>query len=181
MGAPKMRKYSPITIYKYLDLPSTQIIQTHTTQKRNTTTPTPPALPTQPKHRHISHTPPVPSGLVNPKPNLLTYSHHTCHSPEPNTYHTLHLQFSPHPPYSSIARLIHYTQHLNHVYHLYTHTPHSLQPHFPRPHHQHFHHPRTLSAYSHHTKTTVHAAQRNHQTHNTWYQDNLTNRPRTTT
>ena len=35
----KMRRYPPSTIYRYLDLPSIQIIQTHNTHRHNTTQP----------------------------------------------------------------------------------------------------------------------------------------------
>ena len=38
LGAPKMRRYPPSTIYRYLDLPSTQIIRIHDSH-RHTTTP----------------------------------------------------------------------------------------------------------------------------------------------
>ena len=38
-GAPKMRRYPPSTIYRYLDLASTQRIQTHNKHRLNTTTP----------------------------------------------------------------------------------------------------------------------------------------------
>ena len=34
---PQMRRYPPSTMYRYLDLPYTQIIQTHHSQRHNTT------------------------------------------------------------------------------------------------------------------------------------------------
>ena len=39
LGAPKIHRYPPGTIYRYLDLPSTQGIQTHNTHIHNTTPP----------------------------------------------------------------------------------------------------------------------------------------------
>ena len=61
-------------------------------------TPTPPTpTPPQPKHRHMPNTPPVPTGLVKPKPNSLIHSPPLHpHRPEPNTYtcHTLHQHLS---------------------------------------------------------------------------------------
>ena len=117
------------TLYRYLNLPSTQIIQTHNTHRHNTT-PHSPTLsqaahpfspntthtPPQPKHRHISHFPHVPPELVKPKPNPVTHSRPTPPTPpEPNTYtcHTLHLHLS--AP-SSLAR--HTTIDIRHDYRL---------------------------------------------------------------
>ena len=56
-----------------------------------------PPTPPQPKHRHMSNTPPVPTGLVKPKPNYLIHSPPLrTHRPEPNTYtcRTLHQHLS---------------------------------------------------------------------------------------
>ena len=80
-----MRRYPPSTIHKYLDLPSTQRIQTHISHRQNTilplltqvqapyplltyTTHSPPTPPTppQPTHRHTSNTPPVPTDSSHP-------------------------------------------------------------------------------------------------------------------
>ena len=99
LGAPQMRRYPPSTIHRYVDLPSTQIIQTHTditpSQPLQTLVqaPSPPTL--QPKHRHTSNPSPVPTGLVKPKPNPLIHS--PCR-PSQNTYtfYTLHQLLIPH-------------------------------------------------------------------------------------
>ena len=137
-----------------------------------------PHTPPQPNHRHMSNTPPVPTGLVKPKPNSLIYSPTLHpHRPEPNTYtcHTLHQHLSQ-------ARHMYYTKHLNHVYHSYTHSP---QPHLTRTAHQHCRHPRTLTLSQHthmqHKQQYMHHSHRNKRTHNIGYYDNLTNRPRTIT
>ena len=58
-----------------------------------------PPTPPQPKHRRMSNTHPVPTGLVKPKPNSLLHSPPLHpHRPEPNTYtcHTLHQHLSLH-------------------------------------------------------------------------------------
>ena len=77
LGSPKMRRYSPFIIYRYMDLQSIQGIQTHNTHLYYTTQPSqtlfqssthsPAALrtPPQPKHRHTSHTSSFPTGLVS--------------------------------------------------------------------------------------------------------------------
>ena len=114
----RLRRNPPSTIYIYLDLPSSQILQTHNTHRHNTTLtsktlaqaahtlspqykPTPP----QPKHRHISHFPHIPPELGKLKPNPVT-PQHLAPRPEPNTYtcHTLHLHLSPH---SSLSLHLH--------------------------------------------------------------------------
>ena len=99
-----MHRYPPRTIYRYLGLPSTQIIWTHNSHKHNTILPlktlvqAPYPIPTYITHttatqihRHTSNTPPVPTGLVKPKPLALSPPLHP-RRPEPNTYtyHTLH-------------------------------------------------------------------------------------------
>ena len=106
----------------------------------------------------MSNTPPVPTGLVKPKPISLIHSPPLHpHRPEPNTYtcHTLHQHLSQ-------ARCLYQTKHLNHVYHSYMHSP---QPHLTRIPRQHCRHPRTLTALTHATQTTVHASQSLQQPH----------------
>ena len=170
------------TIHRYLDLPSTQRIQTHTSHRHNTTPPLPtlvqspthspptPPTPPQPKHRHMSNTHPVPTGLVKPKPKSLIHS--TPFTPTPPRAKHIHL---------SEARHLYYTKHLNHVYYSYTHSP---QPHLTRTPHHHCRHPRTLTLSQHthmqHKQQYMHHSHRNNRTHNIGYYDNLTNRPRTT-
>ena len=121
-----MRRFPPSTIHRYLDLPSTHIIQTHISHRHNATSPlqtlvqapthsppTPPTLP-QPKHRHTSNTPHVLTGLVKPKSNPLIHSltHPSLHPrrSEPNTYtsHTLHqLLFPRNTLIPSMSALLH--------------------------------------------------------------------------
>ena len=127
--------------------------------------PTPPTPPTppQPKHRHTSHTPPVPTGLVKPKPIPLIHS--APSPPSPPLVKAIHI--SHYPPTVLITRttLMHNTSaaldivpeprvpHTCPV--LTTTTPHpSPTPALPSP-----SHPCTLSAYTHATQTTVHASQ----------------------
>ena len=107
------------TMHRYLDLPSTQIIQTHPSHINKATlplptlvhSPTPYPLPTYTTHTHTTvtktqtHVQYSPcSHRVKPKPNPLIHSAPPYpHHPEPTTYtcHTLHLHLSPH---SSQAR-----------------------------------------------------------------------------
>ena len=53
-----MRGYPPSTIYRYLDLPSTQIIQTHNTHRHNST---------QPSHTLAQAAHPLPSNTTATK------------------------------------------------------------------------------------------------------------------
>ena len=143
--APQMCRYPPSTIDRYLDLPSTQKIQTHTSTRHNTTPPLPTLfqapypLPTYTTHTtatktqtHVQHSP-CPHRIGKAQTQ---FSHPFTPSPptplEPNTYtcHTLHQHLSLHP---SQARHLYQKKHLNQVYYSYTHSP---QPHLPRtPHH----------------------------------------------
>ena len=170
-----MRRYPPRTIYRYLDLSSTQIIQTPNSHRFNTTsslqtlvqspTHSPPTRPTpsQPKHRHTSSTPPVPTGLVKPKPNPLIHSPPPLPTP-PRAKH-IHILHTPPTPLIPRITLIHSTSdvldtipepRVPHTCHaLATITPYpSPTPAFPSPSHHHI-----LSAYTHATQTTVHASQ----------------------
>ena len=187
-----MCRYPPSTIHRYLDLPSTQRNQTHTSHRHNTphlsrpwskppnhSPPTPPTPPTppQPKHRHMSNTPPVSTGLVKPKPNSLIHSPPSPPTP-PRAKHIYMSNTPPTPPTSTSYVL---DRHLNHVYHSYTHSP---QPHLTRTPHQHCRHPRTLTLSQHthmqHKQQYMHHSHHNNRTHNIVYYDNLTNRQRTT-
>ena len=115
----RSRRYPPITIYRYLDLPYTEIIQTHNSHRHNTTPPlqtlpkppsllptphSPPTPTTPPQPKHTSNTHLFPTGLVKPKTNPLIYSPPL--RPQPNTYtsHILHQLSSSHAPHSSTAR-----------------------------------------------------------------------------
>ena len=109
-----MCKNPPSTLYRYLDLPSTQSIQTHNTHRHNTTPPsqtqtqasthspsTPPTpTPPQPKHRHISKFPHVPPELVKPRPNSVTHSPPTPPTP-PRAKH-IHMSHTPPTPLTTL-------------------------------------------------------------------------------
>ena len=57
LGAPQMCRYPPSTIHRYLDLPSTQRIQTHTLHRHNTTPPFPTLVQAPyPLSTYTSHT-----------------------------------------------------------------------------------------------------------------------------
>ena len=74
-----------------------------------TNSPPTPSIPPQPKHRQTSHIPPVPTGLVKPKPNpLIHLSPLHPRRPELNTYtsHTLHQHLSSHAPHLSLLSWI---------------------------------------------------------------------------
>ena len=168
-----MRRYPPNTIYRCLDLPSTQIIRTHNSHLHNTTTslqtlvqapnqsPPTPNTPLNPKHRHTHNTSLVPTGLIKRKPNPI------IHSP-PTLPRAKHILISHTPPTLFIPRttLIHSTSAALDTIHeprvpltyssaltTTTHPP-FLTPALPSP-----SHPHTLSAYRHATQTTRHASQ----------------------
>ena len=114
-----MCRYPPITIDRYLDLPSTQRIQIHIPNRHNATpplqtlvqapthsTPTPPT-PSQPKHRHTFNIPPVTSGLVKPKPNPLNHSPPS--PPTPPLAKHIHISHTSPTPLNPSTTLIHIT------------------------------------------------------------------------
>ena len=111
-----MRRYPPSTIYRYLDLSSTQRIRTHNSHRHNTTKPwykhpthSPPTPPPTQTQTHVQP-PPVPTGLVKIKTNRLIHSHHLSLS--------THLSTPPlHPPLH--PPLPHLSTHLS--THLFTH------------------------------------------------------------
>ena len=168
-----MRRNPPSTIYRYLDQPSTQIIQTRNTHRHNTTLPSQilaqGARPLSLNTIHTTATKTQTHILLSPCSSRIGKAQtQSCHPltpntshPDPNTYtcHTLHQHLSPH---SSLTRHQHYPKHLNHVYHPYTHSPH---PHLPRIPRQHCRHPSSLAANTHATQTTVHASQSLQQAH----------------
>ena len=105
-----MCRYRPSTIHRYLDLPSTQRIQTHTSNIHNTT----PPLPTLVQAPY-----PLPTLVQAPYP-LPTYTPHTTatktqthvqHSPCPQRIDKAQAQFShpltPSPPAPPRAKHIH--------------------------------------------------------------------------
>ena len=107
--------------------------------------PTPPS-PSQPKHRHMSNTPPVPRGLVKPKPNSLIHSPPS--PPTPLTSTSPVLDKTPEPRVQLIHALTATTPHPDPT------------PALPSPSHHH-----TLTAHTHATQTTVHASQSPQQPH----------------
>ena len=162
-----MRRYPPSIMHRYLDLPSTQSIQTHTSHRHNITprlqilVQAPYPLPTthlhhphypQPKHRHTSNTPSVPTGLVKPKPNSL------IHSPRAKHIHISHTPPTPHIPRTTLIQTT--STALDTIPEPLVPptcpaltTPHpSLTPALSSTSHHH-----TLSADKHATQTTVHA------------------------
>ena len=164
-GAPQTRRYLSSTVHRYLDLPYTQIIQTHNSHRHNIIPPDPGLSPyphptyttPQQKHRHTYNTPPVLTGLVKPKPNPLIHSPPLLpRRPEPNTYtlYILHQLLSSHAPHSAITRQLRYTQYMHQMDHLHA----LLSPHLIHSPHQHCHQSRTITL-SQQTPTTVHASQ----------------------
>ena len=105
-----MRRNPPSTLYRYLDLPSTQIIQTH--NRHNTTTPSLNLVqvfhPLAPNATHTTATktqthiplPHVPPELVKPKPNPVTHSSPTPPTP-PRAKH-IHMSHTPHTPLTTL-------------------------------------------------------------------------------
>ena len=111
-------------------------------------TPTPPTPP-QLKHRHMSNTPPVPTGLVKPKPNSL------IHSP-PSPQKHIHMSHTPPTPLTTrTSPVLDKTPEprVPHIHALNATTP----PPDPTPALRSPSHPHTLTA--HETQTTVHALQ----------------------
>ena len=103
-------KDAPSTIHRYLDLPSTQMIQTHNSHRTpfQTLVPKPPthSPPTPQQAKHTSNTPAVPSGLEKPRPKPLIHSPHSSPTPpesNKDTFHTFHQLLLSYAPHSSIA------------------------------------------------------------------------------
>ena len=170
-----MRRYPPSTIHRYLDLPSTQIIQTHNSHRHNTTPPlqtlvqAPYPLPTYTIHTtatntqiHVQHFP-----CSHRIGKAQTQSSHPLTPSPPTPRRAKHIHISHTPPTPLIPRttLIHNTSaaldtipepRVQPIYPaLTTTTPHpSLTPALPSTLHHH-----TISAYTHATQTTVHTSQ----------------------
>ena len=107
-----------------------------------------PPTPPQPKHRHMSNTPPVPTGLVKPKPNSLIHSPPSPPTP-PRAKH-IHMSHTPPTPLTSTSPVL-------------DKTPEPRVPLTTTTPHQHCRH--TLTAHTHATQTTVHASQSQQQPH----------------
>ena len=165
-----LRRYPPSTLHIYLDLTSTQRIQTHNSHRHNPTLPGPgpsplllppthspptpqtPKTPPQLKHRYTFNTPHATTGLVKPKLNPL------IHSP-PRAKHIL-IACTPPTPFILRTTLIPSTSAalvtIPEPRVPPTHSCHALIPITPplSP-HQHCRHPHTLLSYTHPIKTTV--------------------------
>ena len=110
--AVRMSYYSPSTKYRYLDLPSTQIIQTHNTHRHNTT------QPSQTRVQAAPHSPPTPPNPPKLGSKLLPtpLQHHPQHPHhrKQNTYPTfqMFLQYwqSPNPILSTYDMTTYYTK-----------------------------------------------------------------------
>ena len=166
-----MCRYPPSTIHIYLDLPSTQIIQTYTSHRHNTTPPLPTLvrapypLPTYTTHStatktqtHVQHSPcPHRIGIAQTK-----FSHPLTPSP-PTQPRAKYIHMS-HTPPTPLTTLISGTSpvldkppepRVPHIHPLTTTTPPpDPTPALPSPSHTH-----TLTTHTHATQTTVHASQ----------------------
>ena len=112
LGAPKMCRYPPTTIYRYLNLPSAQRIQTYNSHRHRSTsllrTHSSPTQPTtlQPKTQtHVQHSPcsHIIGKTQTDSSHPLTISQPTPSEPNTYTSHILHQLFSSHAPHSSIT------------------------------------------------------------------------------
>ena len=125
---------SRLTTHTHITPPFQTLVQTRYTLPTYSIAP---FTPPQPKHRHTSNTLPVPTGLVNPKPNPLTHSHTP---PTPLIYSTSAGLDTIHEPRVPPTRPA-----------LTTTTPHPS----PTPALLSTSHPHTLSSYTHAIQTTV--------------------------
>ena len=123
--------------------------------KPPTHSPHTPPTPPQPKHRHASNTPPVPTGLVNPKPNPLT--------PWPPRTKHIHISHTPPTPHIPRTALIHNTSTALDTMpkpRVPPTCPALITPHpSPTPALPSTSHHNTISTDTHTTQTTVHASQ----------------------
>ena len=185
-----MCRYPPSTIHRYLDLLSTQIIQTHTSHRHNTTPPLPTliqapySLPTYTTHTtatktqtHVQHSPcPHRIGKAQTQFShpLTPLSTHTA--PSQTHTHVTHSTNTSHK-HVTCTRQNTWTTCTTHTHTHRNHTSPEPTPALPSPSHHH-----TPTTHTHTTQTTVHTSQSpQHRTHNIGCYDNLTNRPRTTT
>ena len=174
-----MRRHPPSTIYRYLELPSTQKIQTHNTHRHNITSPSKTlaqaAHPLSPNTTHTTETktplsPCYSRILVMPKPNLVT------DSPPPRAKHT--------PVTHSIYTSNHtYLQHVTCT----SQTPERVLPIYaltattpPTEPTSALTSP-SQQTHMQHKQLYIHHSHRNNRTNNIRCHDNLTERPRTTT
>ena len=166
-----MCRYPPSIIHRYLDLPSTQIIQTHTSHRHNTTPPLPTLvqapypLPTYTTHTtatktqtHVQHTP-CPQRIGKAQTQF-------SHPLTPLSTHTAPTQTHTHVTHSTNTSHKHVTftrqnayPRVPFIHALTATTPHpDPTPALPSP-----SHPHTITAHA--TQTTVHASQPPQQPH----------------
>ena len=157
----------PSTIHRFLDLLSTQIIQTHTSHRHNTTPPLPTLVQAPyPLPTYITHTTatktqahvqyfPCPHRICKTQTNSLIHS-----PPSPPTPHRaqhIHMSHTPPTPLTSTSPVIDKTTEprvpLTHALTVTT-------PALPSP-----SHPHTLTVHTHATQTTVYASQSPQQPH----------------
>ena len=120
-----------------------------------------PPTPPQPKHRHMFNTPPVPTGLVKPKPNFLIHSPPSPTTP-PRAKH-IHMSHTLPTPITSMSPVLDKTPEprVPFIHALTATTPHpDPSPALPSP-----SHPHTLTAHTHATQTTLHESQSLQQPH----------------
>ena len=87
--------------------PHTDITPPHRSRplsKPPTHSPPTPPTPPQPKHRHMANTPPIPRGLVKPKPNSLIHSPPSPPTP-PQAKH-IHMSHTPPTPLTSTSPVL---------------------------------------------------------------------------
>ena len=164
-----MCRYPPSTIHRYLDLPSTQIIQTHTSHRHNTTPPLPPLvqapypLPTYTSHTHTTATKTQTHVQHSPCPHRISKGQtQFSHPLTPLSTHTarakhIYMSHTPPTPLTSMSHVLDKTPEPRGplIHALTATTPHpDPPPPLPSP-----SHPHTLTAHTHATQTTVHASQ----------------------
>ena len=140
-----------------------------------------PPTPPQPKHRRMSNTPPVPTGLVKSKPNSFIQS--PPYPPTPSRAKHIHMSHTPSTPLTSTSPVLDKTpEPCVPLIHALTATtaPPDPTPALPSPSHPHT---LTLSQHTHmqHKQQYMHHSHLNNRTHTIGNYDNLTNSPRTTT
>ena len=121
----------------------------------------PPAPPTPPQPGPMSNTPPVPRGLLEPKPNSLVHSPPSPPTP-PRARH-IHMSHTPPAPLTSTSHVLDGTPEPR-VPLIHALTAAALHP-DPAPALLSPSHPRTLTAHTHVTQTAVHASQSPQQPH----------------
>ena len=164
-----MCRYPPSTIHRYLDLPSTQRIQTHTSHRHNTTPPLPtPVQAPYPLSTYTTHTTATKTQTHvqhSPCPQRIgkAQTHSPPSPPTPPRAKHIHMSHTPPTPLTSTSPVLDKTPEprVPLIHALTATTPHPYPtPSLPSP-----SHPHTLTAHTHATQTTVHASQSPQQPH----------------